>query len=137
MRDGAYKGGANPAITPMIEDHQPTDVIVFTLHGPANRVKAPREHNLITNEIHSEVALLRQQYKGRVNFHAIHLDFGDMDHMSGDPAHLKAIAAIAHRQTVEQLPDFLHGFDTAPRVHFGPARQKTSSHKSPQLAVVA
>ena len=28
------------------------------MHGPANRIKAAREHNLITTEIHAELAML-------------------------------------------------------------------------------
>ena len=138
MRDGAYHGGANPAITPMIEDQRPTDVVVFTLHGPANRIKPAREQNLYTTEIHGELALLRQQYKGRVNFHTIHLDFGDLDHMSGDHEHLRTIAAIARQQTLEQLPGLLRSFDQAPRVRFdSPSRPRGQAQPPAHLAGVA
>lgn len=116
MRDGAYQGGANPVIRHMIEEQRPTDVIVITLHGPADRPKSPREQKIYTTEIHAELAILKQQYKGRVNFHPLHLDFGDMDHLNADPQHLNQIAALAREQTVTQLPGFLHRFEHAPRV---------------------
>lgn len=120
MRDGAYFGGANPVLGPMIEEQRPTDVIVITLHGPATRVKTAREHNLKTIEIHGELDQLKDQYRGQVRFHPIHLDFGDMDHLVTDPEHLAQIATTAQQQTALQLPRLLasldHGIHHAPRM---------------------